>query len=184
MNKQVHCPDKCTTQKCRIRTRNEDVIMSDKKKHFNEDSELRIPDKLSEDLNTIFKSDQLVPHEIDRTIIDGARRYLGHRQEKVRVLRWFSSAAAAAAVILSVFLLDTPKQTAIAPSRPAFIAVKNDIDQNGSVDILDAFRLARYIDSAEIPDIKWDINGDGLVNHKDVDSVAFAAVRLDRAGVL
>jgi hypothetical protein len=61
--------------------------------------------------------------------------------------------------------------------------VQADIDRNGRVDILDAFRLARYIKSADRPKTKWDINRDGIVNRSDVDSVAFAAVRLHK-GVL
>jgi hypothetical protein len=51
------------------------------------------------------------------------------------------------------------------------------------VDILDAFKLARYVESAERTEKKWDINGDGLVNSNDVDLVASAAVRLDK-GIL
>jgi hypothetical protein len=45
------------------------------------------------------------------------------------------------------------------------------------VDILDAFKLARHIESADA-DKKWDINEDGVVNGKDVDLVASAAVSL------
>ena len=55
-----------------------------------------------------------------------------------------------------------------------------DIDGNGRVDILDAFKLARDIESAEKTEMKWDINGDGFVNRSDVDFIAFAAVRLDK----
>jgi hypothetical protein len=51
------------------------------------------------------------------------------------------------------------------------------------VDILDAFKLARQIESAGPTEKNWDINGDGLVDRHDVDMVAFAAVRLDK-GVL
>jgi len=56
----------------------------------------------------------------------------------------------------------------------------SDIDENGRVDILDAFKLARHIESAEVREAKWDINGDGQVNRDDVDVIAFAAVRLDK----
>jgi hypothetical protein len=65
-----------------------------------------------------------------------------------------------------------------------------DIDRNGRVDILDAFKLARQIESAgrteanlSLREQGWDMNGDGLVNRNDVDLVASAAVRLDK-GVL
>jgi hypothetical protein len=46
------------------------------------------------------------------------------------------------------------------------------------VDILDAFKLAKSIESTEPIEKEWDINGDGLVNSSDVDLVASAAVRL------
>jgi hypothetical protein len=58
-----------------------------------------------------------------------------------------------------------------------------DIDRNGRVDILDAFKLAKHIESAGSTETKWDINGDGLIDRSDVDVVALAAVRLDK-GVL
>jgi len=48
------------------------------------------------------------------------------------------------------------------------------------VDILDAFKLARHVESAGAVEAKWDFNADGLVNRKDVDAVASAAVRLDK----
>ena len=58
-----------------------------------------------------------------------------------------------------------------------------DIDRNGRVDILDAFKLARHIESAGRTETEWDFNGDGLIDRSDVDVVANAAVRLDK-GVL
>lgn len=158
--------------------------MNDSEKHFDRDSELRVSSKLSEDLDALFKSDLSVPPEVDRAIMDRASQHLIRRRRKARVLRWLSSAAAAAAIVLFVFLLDTPMQPSPVPLSSAFIVAKTDIDQNGSVDILDAFQLARHIKSAEEPDVKWDINGDGLVNRKDVDTVASAAVRLDKGGLL
>jgi len=51
------------------------------------------------------------------------------------------------------------------------------------VDILDAFKLARHVESTDRTEKKWDINGDGVVNSDDVDLIALAAVRLDK-GVL
>jgi len=60
---------------------------------------------------------------------------------------------------------------------------KVDIDRNGRVDILDAFKLARQLESGGRSEMRWDINGDGVVDRSDVDTVAFVAVRLDK-GVL
>jgi hypothetical protein len=63
------------------------------------------------------------------------------------------------------------------------VAASADVDLNGRVDILDAFKLAKHIKAGIRPDTKWDINGDGAVNRSDVDAIARAAVRLDK-GVL
>lgn len=48
------------------------------------------------------------------------------------------------------------------------------------MDILDAFRLAKGIESRGPTTAEWDVNGDGRIDRDDVDDVAFAAVRLDK----
>ena len=55
-----------------------------------------------------------------------------------------------------------------------------DVDGNGRIDILDAYRLARHVEAAGSLDMRWDQNHDGAVNAADVDLVASAAVRLDK----
>ncbi len=60
------------------------------------------------------------------------------------------------------------------------LAAKEDFDRNGQVDILDAFALARRIKASDEYKGEWDINRDGLVNQKDVDMIAMAAVSLKR----
>ena len=57
---------------------------------------------------------------------------------------------------------------------------KGDFDGDGRVDILDAFALARHLESAHKPKDKWDMNGDGIVDRADVDRIAMAAVSLKR----
>jgi hypothetical protein len=100
--------------------------------------------------------------------------------------------AAAAAVIVLVFVLNPaekrtsrqmPEKSETRHMMLAAAEMGPDIDRSGRVDILDAFKLARHIKAGLQPSKKWDMNGDGLVNRKDVDLVAFAAVRLDK-GVL
>ena len=71
--------------------------------------------------------------------------------------------------------IENPKSTV-----PALAEGRADIDGNGRVDILDAFRLARSIEARGPVDRKWDLNGDGRVDQADVDLVACAAVRLDQ----
>lgn len=159
--------------------------MAEKQKHSDEDLDLRVSGKLSADLSALFKSDASVPPEVDRAVMDRAYRQLVRRHWRRRLLRWAAPAAAAAAVIIFVFLLELPKtkRSALTVTRSDLVAAQADIDLNGRVDILDAFKLARRIESAGRLEMKWDINGDGKVNRSDVDYVALAAVRLDE-GVL
>ncbi len=154
--------------------------MTDKKEHFDEDLDLRISPKFSEDLNTIFKPQFSVPSEVDRAIIDKVHQHFIPKHWRHRVFRHISlwRIAAAAAVIIFAFSLNLTEKPGPTTSQSNLVEAQAiDIDRNGRVDILDAFKLARHIESANA-EKKWDINGDGFVNRKDVDLVASAAVSL------
>ena len=167
--------------------------MTEKKEHFDEDLDLRISPKLSEDLNTLFKPQFSVPSEVDRAIIDKAHQHFIPKHWRHRVFRHVSlwRIAAAAAVIIFAFSLNLTEKPGPSTSRTVLVEAQAvDIDRNGRVDILDAFKLARHVESAKYTETNlslrkqgWDINGDGLVDRNDVDLVAFASVRLDK-GVL
>ncbi len=155
--------------------------MTERMEHFDEDLGLRASAKLSADMGALFEPQRPVPPEVDRAVLDRARLHLVRRR-----FRWTTvwKVAAAAAVVIFAFSLDLTKQPEPTADRSVTANVQTvDIDQNGRVDILDAFKLARHIESAGTATKNWDINGDGLVNRDDVDMVAFAAVRLDK-GVL
>ena len=158
--------------------------MTERKEHFDEDLDLRVPSKLSADLNALFEPKVGVPPEVDRAVMDRAHKHLIPLQSgKRRRLRihWGWRIAAAAAVIILAFSLDLTKQPDPATdSLTLSKAQAVDIDRNGRVDILDAFKLARHIESASRTETEWDFNGDGLIDHSDVDMVALAAVRLDK----
>jgi hypothetical protein len=157
--------------------------MAEKEEHFDEDLELRVSPDLRADLNTLFEPQQSVPPEIDRAVLDRARQHLIRPQRHRPVLRWVASTAAVAAVIILMFSLNLTREPRLSSIGSARAEAQADIDQSGRVDVLDAFTLARHIESTSRPEPKWDINGDGLVNRDDVDLVAFAAVRLDK-GIL
>ena len=158
--------------------------MTKGKEHFNKDSDLRIPSKLSADLNALFEPHVGVPPEVDRAVMERVHKHLAPLQSgKGKRLRihWGWRIAAAAAVIILAFSLDLTKQPE--PTTDSLTLSKAqtvDIDRNGRVDILDAFKLARHIESAGRIEAGWDFNGDGLVDRHDVDMVAFAAVQLDK----
>lgn len=182
--------------------------MNDEERHFDDKTAPEVTGKLAEDLRTLFRPETSVPPEVDLAVIERAHRRLRRRSPR-RLLRW-AGPIAAAAVVIFVLVLKFPEKPRSdfvrreVSSPPSFIVtqpdkaedldlntiaslrhylVRADIDQNGRVDILDAFKLARHIKSTDRPNKKWDINGDGLVDRIDVDSLAFTAVRLDK-GVL
>jgi hypothetical protein len=160
--------------------------MNEETKHFDEDLDLRVSQKFSEDLNILFQPQFSIPPEVDRAVLDRAHQRFTHKHWGHRILRHISvwRIAAAAAVIILAFSLNLAQKPGPTTSKSLLGEVRAvDIDENGRVDILDAFKLARYVESAERTDKKWDINGDGLVNGNDVDLVASAAVRLGK-GVL
>jgi len=144
--------------------------MAEKKEHFDEDMDLRISNRFSNDLKALFEPQRGVPPVVDRAVLDRAHKHFAQMQSgKSKRLRihWAWRIAAAAAVII------------LAASETQVV----DIDRNGRVDILDAFTLAKHIESAGPAETEWDINGDGLIDRDDVDVVALAAVRLDK-GIL
>jgi hypothetical protein len=162
--------------------------MSEKTEHFDENFDLRISPKLSEDLNTLFKPQFSIPPEVDRIALDRAYQHLTEKHWSYRILRHISiwRLAAAAAVIIFAFSLNLTQKPGPTTRQSVLVEARAvDIDRNGRVDILDAFKLARYVESAghtekslSLRKQGWDVNGDGLVNGNDVDLVASAAVRL------
>jgi hypothetical protein len=62
-------------------------------------------------------------------------------------------------------------------------AVAGDVDGSGTLDILDAFALARAVErDGGTPTRDHDFNGDGRVDRQDADWLAQRAVSLDRSG--
>ena len=109
---------------------------------------------------------------VDRAVAEAARRHFARPARRLWWLKWTVPATAAAAILITASVLWLNPGT----TRPA------DIDLSGQVNILDAFQLARQIEAKQPVDPRWDLNGDGLIDRRDVDAVALAAVRL-RKGV-
>ncbi len=158
--------------------------MNEKMEHFDQDQDLRVSSRFSTDLDALFKPQLSVPPEVDRAILDrAARHFAGQEPAKRRRLRWVGlwRVAAAAAVVILAFSLNLTEKPAPTTHRPGLAKAQVvDIDRNGRLDILDAFKLARQIELADGAEAILDINGDGLVNRDDVDIVALAAVSLEK----
>ena len=65
-------------------------------------------------------------------------------------------------------------------TRQTTTFAREDINHDGRVDILDAFQLARELESGAKP--AADLNGDGVVDQRDADLIAARAVRLEKGG--
>ena len=93
--------------------------------------------------------------------------------------RW----AIAAAILLALGAITWrfAEQRQPAHTMVGTVAVAGDIDGDGRLDILDAFALARHLETRADLDARDDINHDGHVDQDDVAALARAAVALGHA---
>jgi hypothetical protein len=89
--------------------------------------------------------------------------------------------AAAAAIVLLVAIPQFAKRSPPAPARNSAFA-RWDLNRDGRVDILDAFALARQLKQGQARNLQLDVNGDGVVDDRDVAAIAARAVRLEGGG--
>lgn len=122
-----------------------------------------------------------VPSELDWTILSDARRSFTARRRKWIMIQRIGAGVAAAAVLAIAVRLYLPRfRSAAPPIQRAQLAQAADINHDGHVNILDAYIVARHIARHEPLDPAWDVNGDGVVDQKDVDLIAHLAVQVDR----
>jgi len=160
--------------------------MADEKRHLDNEPNLGVSPRFASDLGELFASEEAIPDSVDRAIAEAARRHLRRSPRKLWWVRWSVPATAAAAILLGVSLwwfkagagLHTAHEGA--PQATSVSLSQADIDRSGQVNILDAFTLARHIEAKQPVERTWDLNGDGLIDHRDVDAAAQAAVRLGK----
>ena len=169
--------------------------MENYKEQF-EDLESKLKSDFSADLKGLLEPPNSLPQSVDKKIIAMAEKKFG-RKHPYKLLRWLAPLAAAAVIIAAVSLnmpQQDSKKTGVAEKDLALqkpvaklmndsVAISGeDIDQSGTVDILDAMKLDMQIKNAAAGP-QYDFNKDGVVDKKDVDMVAFNAVRINK-GVL
>jgi len=139
----------------------------------------QLPD-LARDLARLAEPHIEVPQSVDDAVMTAARTALARRRRGGHsAFRWAAWTAAAAALALAVWVGGILTQAPVAPEVTAMRApaVAGDLDRSGRVTILDAFALARQIESGQSPS-SGDINSDGRIDRADVDALAMLAVRL------
>ena len=145
-----------------------------------------LPEDYRAELKNRYGPIPVVPREIDNAILADARQHLTtHRPSVGRRKGWSSwrwgamaTTVAAAAVMCVVWLPGDQSQSESAATDASTMRdtdVNSDVDQNGRIDILDAFAMARRIRSGERI---HDINSDGRFDELDVALVAQRAVML------
>ena len=168
------------------------------------DDELEAPPKLLAALSQLPQELIFVPRAVDEALVKAARRHLSPAQKKNS--RWFrlvpwtvATAGFAAAVILAYpyakqFLSfetsaksarrgwENKGQSGVQPQTHGLVFLREDVNQDGKVDILDAFILARELKSGPATDPNLDVNGDGVINHRDIEVIAARAVSLEKRG--
>ncbi len=156
--------------------------MNEERRQFENEPDLKVSERFSEDLGRLFAPDRPIPSAIDRAVAEAARRHFARPQRRLWWLRWAVPATAAAAIAIACLWWTHPGDAPpVAPSpRLSQATAETDIDGNGRVDILDAFMLARHIEARQPMEAMWDFNSDGLIDRRDVDTVALAAVRLNK----
>lgn len=138
-----------------------------------------LPD-LARDLAALASQRIEVPSDIDDAVMAAARSALSERRRAGRnARRWAQWTAAAAGLALVVWIgsLLSTRPVGLRDVSRQLVSVPGDLDGSGRVDILDAFVLARQLESGIAP-AAGDFNGDGRIDHADVDAIAMAAVRL------
>jgi len=105
----------------------------------------------------------------DRRVLAAARERIGIPAQPARPLprRLVPLAAAAAVLVGVVWLARGPRGGSSAL----------DLDGSGRVDVLDGFLLARSVRDGVV-EPEYDVNGDGVVDRRDVELVLAEAVRL------
>jgi len=144
------------------------------KREQNDAGEPQLPAKLSEDLKALYAPSREISPEVDRAILAAAHAHLAGAAQNPRIVqfpRWLAAAAAVAlAAVLGSLWLSNRRLPEVA---------REDINRDGRVDVLDAFALARRLQQGVATDRLFDINGDGLVDQKDIEAITTRAVKLD-----
>lgn len=158
--------------------------MNETDQHDSEQN-LEAPTRLVSALKEISRRDIFVPPYVDRAILKAAQERLASRAKARfgnfrRWMLWPALAAVCVLIACLVRLFNSPQQVYRSNHTAEPLYAREDINHDGKVDILDAFALAREIKSSTHLSTSLDINGDGVVDGRDVALIAAHAVQLKK----
>ncbi|MCK4872021.1 MAG: hypothetical protein KAS72_04775 [Phycisphaerales bacterium] len=114
---------------------------------------------------------------MDEAILAQAQRALSHPRRR----RWGGPVLAAASIGLAgaiTWLVLRPALMTPVPDSGRATILAGDLDGSGHVNIVDAFILARGLETGA-PPVGGDFNGDGRIDRADVDALAMRAVAVN-----
>jgi hypothetical protein len=150
----------------------------------NDITEMPAPTKLVEALRRTQSARVFVPPAVEEAILRAARNQLAPTRQPSRSpfapwLRWSAFATACALLVFTVYQFTRPKSSSPDSRQPL---AREDVNRDGHVNILDAFQLARQVESGAKPSLNSDVNADGVVDRRDAELIAAQAVKLEKGG--
>jgi hypothetical protein len=141
----------------------------------NETDEFDFP-KLGDALRDAYAHRAEIPASLDHGIRATAQEQFDRRRRLRLMARWGTGLAAglAAVIVIVISLNRSPASKSI---------VKGDVNGDSRFNMVDALALARHIAAKEKLEQAWDVNGDGVIDQRDVDAIAAAAVSLKQGSL-
>lgn len=159
-----------------------------------ESPEDELPQDVVAALRTRYGPAGTIPEQRDEAVLQDAAAHLsqlstpqtGKRtsQRSRHWVAWSAGTLIAAGLLIAVLPLAPQepelRQSVVATAAPEAMEelLRGDIDRNGTVNILDAFALARDVQTGQPLSDEWDQNGDGRTDRLDIKLIAQSAVTL------
>ena len=141
------------------------------------------PPELRKGLGDLFAT-PAVSRFTDERILAAARQESVRRNRMRWTIRYAigSVAAAAAVILIAIKTTQVTHRDQASFEAHRAVASSEDVNRDGKLDILDAYFMARKVAGNEPLSKEWDFNKDGTIDNKDVDVVAFSAVKIKPGG--
>lgn len=149
----------------------------------NDSADSPAPPLLIAALRQTHSAHVFVPRTRDEAVLRAARAHLAPAkpQGSNPITRWLRWPTVATACLLLCAVAYRLTRTPSSPN-PATTYVREDLNRDGRVDILDAFQLAREVQASARSTRAPDLNSDGIVDRRDAEIIAAQAVKLEKGG--